>query len=264
MQLRKYHIKFQRLQYIFISHLHGDHFLGIFGLLTSMNLTGRTSPLTIFAPGGLKKIVDVLFKESFVKLSYEIEFVEIKSKEKALVLEDEVLEVFAFPVKHRIPTWGFLFHQKEKKRRIEKSMIDLHQLTIEEMRELKSGRDIRRGDSTIPNRVLTLPPQPSITYAFCADTAYFPRICEWIKGCDLLFHEATFTSKDQKRAKETMHSTAAEAARIAVEAGAKKLILGHFSARYKSTEQIMNEAIEVFSNSVCVQDGDVFTMQPIA
>ena len=260
MQLRKYKVKFQRLQYIFISHMHGDHFLGIFGLLTSMNLTGRTTALKVFGPAGLKEIILFLFEKSFVRLAYTLEFVEIGSAEKKLILEDDAIEIFSFPVKHRVPTWGFLFHQKEKKRRIDKLMIEKHKLSIQEMKDLKAGKDIVRGESLIPNKALSLPPVSALRYAYCADTIYHPEICKWIENSDLVYHEATFCEKDRKRAKETMHSTGLDAANIALASGAKKLLIGHFSARYTSSEVILNEARTIFFNTTDVRDGDTFVL----
>ena len=259
-QLRRFKVKFQRLQYIFISHLHGDHFLGIFGLLSSMSLTGRTNPLTIYCPRGLKELIELQFKISGVHLSYELIFFELNCNTKELIIEDNVMEVYAFPVKHRVNTYGFLFCQKEKERSIDKLQITKHRLTIQEIHQLKAGEDIIRNGQTIPNSVLTIAPVQPKKYAYSSDTAFLPKICEWIEGADLLYHEATFADKDSVRAKSTMHSTAKQAATIARDAHVKKLLLGHFSARYKNTDILLNEARIIFPNTFCVTDGDDFIL----
>lgn len=258
LQLRKYKIRFQRLQYIFISHLHGDHFLGIFGLLASMNLLGRTQKLIIFAPADLEKIVKNQFEITNVVLDFELEFQTLSTKTKTLVFEDRLLEVFAFPMKHRIECYGFLFQEKPKELNIDKDKIEEYGISRSEIWDIKNGKNIERNGKIIPNSELTLPSGKLFQYAFCTDTTYYEKIATWVSGADLLYHEATFTEKQADRAKATKHSTAGQAAEIAKKADVKKLLLGHFSARFGSTKELLDEAKPIFENVVCVEDGDVF------
>lgn len=258
LQLRKYKVKFQRLQYVFISHLHGDHYLGIFGLIASMNLLGRTNKLIIFAPEGLEEIVRYQFKMTGVYLGFELEFVALNVSEKTLVFEDNSIRAFAFPLKHRITCFGFLFEEKQRDLKVDKRLIGKHELTLEEILKLKRGEDIVRENETLKNGDMTLPPEPLASYAYCSDTAFLPQLADWISGVRLLYHEATFTGKHKKRAKETGHSTAGQAAEIAKMVKAERLLLGHFSARYNETDEILEEAQPIFKNTVCVEDGDVY------
>lgn len=260
LQLRKYGVRFQRLQYIFISHLHGDHFLGIFGLVASMSLLGRTQKLIIFAPEGLEKMVRLQFELSKVYLDFELEFQTIQCKEKTLIFEDRLLEVFAFPLKHRIECYGFLFKEKPKELNINKDQIEKYEITLAEIWAIKNGAALERNGQLIPNEALTLPPAHRLSYAFCTDTKYYEKITEWVQGVDLLYHEATFIEKQTDRAKATMHSTAKQAAEIAQKAQVKRLILGHFSARFANTLELHAEAKTIFENVTCVEDGDTFDL----
>lgn len=260
LQLRKYKAKFQRIQLILISHLHGDHFQGIFGLLASMNLLGRVQPLRIFAPPELEEIVRYHFKLTHVYLNYELEFVSLTAKDKTLVYEDKVLEVHAFPLKHRINCFGFLLKEKPRLLNIIPEKIEEFDLSLAEIYRAKLGEDIERADEVIPNIELTLPPLQLLQYAYCSDTLPVSQLAEWIRDVDLLYHEATFTEQQADRAVKTMHSTARQAAEIAKSANAGKLILGHFSARFGDTSPILNEAMEVFENVSCVEDGDEFIL----
>ena len=260
LQLRKFKIKFQRLQYIFISHLHGDHFLGIFGLLSSMNLLGRENKITIFGPEGLEEIVRHQFRLTSVYLSYEIEFVSINVNTKELILEDNVMKVYAFPLQHRITCHGFLFEEKEKALRIRKDAIEEYKLSLTEIVQLKKGLDITRGDEILANAACTLPPAKPLQFAYCTDTKYESKLPNWIQAADLLYHEATFTEQHVARAKITGHSTAKEAATIAKDAKVGQLLLGHFSARFKDTSPILDEAKATFSNVTCVEDGQEFVV----
>lgn len=260
LQLRKYKVRFQRLQYIFISHLHGDHFLGIFGLLASMNLLGRTQKLIIFGPEELEKLVRFQFELTHVSLDFEIEFRTVSVKTKTLIFEDRVLEIYAFPLKHRISCHGFLFREKPKELNLDKSKIEEYNIGRAEIWGIKNGTPIERNGIIIPIEELTLPPAKQLQYAFCTDTRYYTKVAEWIKNSDLVYHEATFTEKQADRAKATQHSTAKEAALIAKNSNAGKLLLGHFSARFNSTTELLREAQEHFENVQCVEDGDEFNL----
>ena len=258
LQLRRFKVKFQRLQYIFISHLHGDHFLGIFGLLSSMNLLGRVNKLIIFGPEGLEEIVRHQFKLTKVYLDYELVFKTVNVSDKTKIFEDTSIEVYAFPLKHRTTCYGYLFQEKERPLNIDKEQIKAHQLSIDEILSIKKGEDLVRGNEVIPNRELTLPPAPLASYAFCTDTQYLPHLADWIKNVRLLYHEATFANVHADRTKATGHSTAEEAGKVAAAAGAEHLLLGHFSTRYKDTKILQEEANAYFKKVTCVRDGDVF------
>ncbi len=258
LQLRKFGVKFQRLQYIFISHLHGDHYLGLPGLLASMHLLGRVNDLHVYGPPELETIINHQFELTHVKLCYKIIFHAVSCKEKTVIFEDNLMTVSAIPLKHRIPCYGYLFEEKEKERGMIKEAVEKFKLTIPEILALKKGEDIKRGEQVILSREVTTDPPKIKSYAFCTDTKYISDLHESIMGVDILYHEATFLEKEKDRAKATFHSTALQAARVANAAGAKQLLLGHFSARYKSTEELELEAKTVFDQTVCVNDGDKY------
>jgi len=260
LQLRKFKVKFQRLKYVLISHLHGDHFLGIFGLISSMNLLGRTQELTIFGPEGLEEIIRHQFKITQVYLGFELKFIMLNCTDKTKIFEDNSIEIFAFPLKHRVTCFGFLFQEKERDRKINKDRLKEYRLTLPEIVRLKKGENIERNGEIMLNENLTLPPEKPLSYAYCTDTKYLEKLPNWIEGVNLLYHEATFTKKHIERANATGHSTAEEAATIAEQAKVEKLLLGHFSARYKDVTPILEEAKEVFKNVICVNDGDNFSL----
>ena len=261
LQLRKFKVKFQRIQYIFISHLHGDHYLGLFGLLSSMHLLGRKTKIHIFAPPELEKIIELQFKLTYVKLNFEIIFHSIVVKEKTLIFEDNIIEVFAFPLKHRITCYGYLFKEKPKERGVIKEFIDEYNLKITEIIQLKKGINVKREDGIVLKyNVLTNPPAKQQSYAFCTDTKYIEKLQDIIKGVDILYHEATFTHSMIERAKATYHTTAKQAATLAKNANVKQLLLGHFSQRYKDTIEIETEAKLIFKNTICVKDGEQFVL----
>lgn len=261
LQLRKNKVKFQRIQIILISHLHGDHYLGLTGLLSSMSLLGRTKNLTIYCPAELEEMLQFQFKIAGVKFNFQLAFVHLTSTDKSVIFEDTSIQISAFPVKHRIPTWGFHMVEKEKEMNINPLKIEEFKLSLEEIVQAKKGKDITRDAQYLRNDELTLPKQSLLSYAYSSDTKYFDQMAEFVKGVDILYHEATFTEKHIDRAKATMHSTAKQAAQVAKNAGVKQLLLGHFSARYKSTDELLIEAKPIFENVVCVNDGDEFILQ---
>ena len=258
LQFRKFGVKFQRIQYIFISHLHGDHYLGLPGLLLSMHLLGRNNDLHIFAPPELEQILQNQFDLTYVKLSFKVIFHPLTTAKKILIFEDDNMEVFAFPLKHRIACFGFLFQEKLKERSIIPECIKPNQLSIPEMVKMKKGIDIERDGKLVSHLEFTTAPPKPLSYAFCTDTKPVKALPEWITGADVLYHEATFLEKEKARAKTTFHTTALQAAEIALEAKVGKLLLGHFSARYRSTDPLKEEAQSIFQNTICVSDGDEF------
>ena len=260
LQLRKYKVKFQRLQAIFISHLHGDHYLGLTGLLSSMSLLGRTKELSVYCPAELEEILKFQFKVAKVYFNFEIKFVPLTATSKEVIFEDNIVAVSAFPVKHRINCWGFRFDEKQKDRNVNPAKIAEHQLSLKEILKVKKGEDVVREAAYLRNEELTLVPTPTVSYAFSADTAYFPEMADYVKGVSLLYHEATFTEKHSDRAKATMHSTALQAATVAKDAQVKRLILGHFSARYKDPSELVEEAKPIFEAVSAVEDGMEFVL----
>lgn len=255
LQLRKYGIRFQRINNIFISHLHGDHYFGLVGLLSSFQLLGRKQKLTIYAPKGLEQIVKLQLESGDAKLGFEVEFIHLTSNQSELIFEDNLVEVYTIPLKHRIYCNGFLIKEKKRERRLSRELIEKYQIPIAMMHRLKKGEDWVKESVTLKNEELTLPPFPARSYAFCSDTAYSEKIVPIIERVDCLYHEATFTDKYANRAKATFHSTAKQAATIAQKANVKQLLIGHYSARYNDTEELLSEAKEVFENIIAVEDG---------
>lgn len=260
MQLRKYKVKMQRIQAIFISHLHGDHFFGLIGLLSTYNLLGRKTPLTIYGPAGLEEVIRLQFKVSDSYFEYELNFVETQDKERHLIFEDETLRVFSFPLKHRVPCTGFVFEEKERKLNIEKWALVEYKLQPSEILLLKKGIDLERENEVIPFEKVTSPAVPIRRYSYCSDTAYDERIVPFILNSDLVYHETTFLAEDAERAKKTFHSTTIQAAAIAKMANAKKLIVGHYSSRYSDDELFKAEAMTVFPSTEIANEGVVFDL----
>ena len=261
-QLRKSKISFQKIDHIFISHLHGDHYLGLVGLLSSFHLFGREKPISVYGPKGLKEIVTVQLKHSGTYLGYTINFIELESKEKELIFEDKILEVYTIPLNHRIYCNGFLIREKEKERKLSKELITKYKIPVEMMPRLKRGEDWEKEDGkVIANKYLTLAPPSPRSYAFCTDTKYSPDLTSLIEGVNVLYHESTFLKTEENRAQKTFHSTAEQAAMIAKDAGVEKLLLGHYSARYSSIDDFKKEAEVIFSNCIAVDDGDVIPIE---
>lgn len=254
-QLRKNHIKFGRINQIFISHLHGDHFFGLFGLLSTFNLYGRTKELRIFSPPGLKSIVSTVFNSLNDQFPYPINFIEIDKNFTGSIYQDKGIEVFTFPLKHRIQTQGYLFREPKQLLNIRKDCIEKYSLGLEEIHAIKKGGDLKLDNKqVIPNNELTYPEKHRRSYAFCSDTAYFPKITEQIKSVDLLYHESTFLNKDEKLAATSFHSTTRQAALIAKQAMAKKLLIGHYSTRYTDQSTFLEESREIFENTEMAED----------
>ncbi len=256
-QLFRYKIKINKIHAIFISHLHGDHFFGLMGLLNTMNLRGRTEPLYLHAPKGLQEIIILQLKYSYSILNYLIHFVETNQEESVFLYEDEKVTVHTIPLLHRIPCCGFLFREKEKDKNLIKEKIPTD-LPIAGRIALKKGEDFEYNNQILKNKDYTYEPNKRRSYAFCSDTVYLPSLVEIIKDVDLLYHEATFTHIHEKRAAQTFHSTAHQAALIAKQAQVGKLILGHFSTRYYDLSPLLEEAQAVFSNSVLAIEGETF------
>lgn len=256
-RLRAIGFNFQRIGHIFISHLHGDHYLGLMGLISSMHLMGRQAPLHVHGPPELKEIIGLQLRASSTYLRFPMQVHAIRPESGTVLHADERVVVSALELEHRIPCTGFLFREQPGQRRLRPGRVG----EVPQFRRnaVKNGEDLVLGDGTrIPNAELTLDPPPPRSYAYCSDTAYAPALIPFLQGVDLLYHEATFTTAMASRAKETMHSTAAQAALIAKEARVGKLLLGHFSSRYKSASVLLDEARPIFPITELSSEGSEF------
>ncbi len=258
-QLRRSHIRMQRINHIFISHLHGDHFFGLIGLISSMHLLGRTKELHLFAPPQLEDIIDIQLNASQTELNYPLIFHPINPDANETIYEDDKLIISTIPLNHRIPTCGFLFKEKKGKRRIRKQMVKDMNIPVDDIVKIKDGADFTNTEGTIyKNAEITEQPNAPRSYAYCSDTAYHEAIIPIITNVSLLYHEATFMQEKADVAAEKFHSTAIEAATIAKKANAEKLIIGHFSNRYENVSQLLEEAVTVFPNTDTARDGQTY------
>lgn len=261
-QLRKNKLSLSKINNIFISHLHGDHYYGLFGLISTFSLLGRTNDLHIYTHLGLEKKINIVFSES--ELNFKIIYHKLNSDEPEIIYEDKVLTVKSFPLKHRIKTCGFLFKEKSKHRNIIKDYIEEYKISIKDIVKIKSGADYITSDGeTIPNKELTIPPYKPRSYAYCSDTKYNEDIIPVIKNTDILYHEATFDSQNQELADDTWHSTSTDAAKIAEKANVKKLLIGHFSARYKTLDKHLEQARCIFTNTFAVNDNEQYSVKQV-
>ncbi|MEM9858134.1 MAG: ribonuclease Z [Bacteroidota bacterium] len=251
-----------KLHHIFISHLHGDHYLGLMGLIYTMHLMGRTQQLHVYGQRGLDEIILTQLKHSDSILKYTIEFHELEPSNHRLLFEDKYIKVYSFPLYHRIPCCGFLFQEKDKPLRLNKEKLP-QDISLTAIGQLKRGEDMTDGSGNIlfKNSDLTLPPRKSYSYAFCSDTRYNENLIPIVKGVDLLYHEATFLSEMKPWAEKTYHSTTAEAASIAKMARVQQLAIGHYSARYKELDIFLKEAKEVFPNTVLAIEGETIKIE---
>lgn len=261
-QLRRYKQKFTRLNHIFITHLHGDHILGLPGLISTFNLMGRRNTLHIYAHEDLEGILQPLLDYFMHKARFKVEYHPINPGKHELIYEDKSLEVFTIPLKHSMPTAGFLFKEKKNDYNIKKDMIAAYNIGIKDILKIKQGEDyITEEGEAIPNSKLAIPPVQARSYAYITDTAYKPQIAEWLQNTSLLYHEATFADEATLRISKTLHSTGEQAAKIAELSNAKKLIIGHFSSRYKDAGVVEAAAKLVFNNTTAVHDGMTVTVE---
>mgnify|MGYP000915465219 FL=1 len=252
-------IKWFKINHIFISHLHGDHYYGLIGLITTYNLLKRTEMLTIFGPKELKKIIDIQLNACNTVLNYPLKFIATHDSEKRLLLELPECSVFSFPLQHKIPTTGFLFVEKTEPRSLDIEKLKKYAIAKENFRLLKQGLDVYDSSGKIiKNKQVTTKGKTPRSYAFCSDTMYLPSMVKHIKNVTVLYHEATFLNMDLPRAKDTYHSTAKQAAMIAQKANVKQLLLGHFSSRYIDLSVLENEAKAVFEHVALAIEGTVF------
>jgi ribonuclease Z len=261
MQLTRFQANYHRINHIFISHLHGDHYLGLMGLIFTMHLQRRTNDLHLYSHRGLDEIITTQLRYSQSVPSFRIIFHRLEKDVREVIYEDDVLTVETIPLTHKIRCSGFLFKEKIKPRRIDKTTLPPG-LLIQQLASLKKGEDVTDEDGNVlyKNEALTFSPRKSRSYAYCSDTAFEENIVDQIRNVDLLYHEATFTLDEASKAIETKHSTAAQAATIAKLAGVQKLLLGHFSARYKDPIPLLEEALPVFSNTRLAIEGETHTI----
>ncbi len=259
MQLINYKIRYQRINHIFITHLHGDHYFGLIGLLSTMHLHGRKNDIELYGPAGLDEIITLQLKYSETFLAYKINFHSVDTENITQILDAKHFVVETIPLSHRIKCCGYFFKEKPKKRRLIKEVLP-ENLSLLTIAALKDGKDILDDDGRvlIKNEDVTLPPKINRTFAYCTDTAYLEAIIPQIANADLLYHESTFLSDLKARATETYHSTCAEAATIAKKANVKKLIIGHFSSRYKDLSPLLEEARTIFPETSLAIEGEVF------
>jgi ribonuclease Z len=258
-QLRKNKIRFSKINHIFISHLHGDHFFGLIGLVSTFTLLNRATDLHIYGPKGIQEIIKLQLRLSNSWTNYGLFFHELESKESEVIFEDEKVLVKTIPLKHRVYTNGFLFQEKAAPRKLNLDAVQNYGIDTCYYQKIKNGKDITLDDGrVIENNKLTFDPIPAKNYAFCSDTAYNEAIIPIIENIDVLYHESTFLQSEENLAKKTLHSTAKEAATIALKSNAKQLILGHYSTRYENIDLFKEEAATIFPEVLLADDGKSF------
>jgi ribonuclease Z len=260
-ELRRNKIKFSKINHIFISHLHGDHFYGLVGLVSTFMLLNRTTDLHIYGPKGIKEIILLQFKLAGSYTNFGLFFHELTATESELVYEDKKVSVHTIPLKHRVYTNGFLFREKIGERKLNVAVVENYKIDTCYYQNIKNGKDITLDDGTIiENSELTFDPMAPKSYAFCSDTVYNEAMIPIIENVDVLYHEATFLESEVEKSGTTMHCTAKQAATIAVKANVKQLILGHFSTRYDNIELFKEEAATIFPNVHLADDGKTFEL----
>ena len=251
-----------RLRAVFISHLHGDHCFGLFPLIATLGLEGKRTPLDIYAPAPMGEILEYHRRYFWDDLPYEVKWHEVRTTEHAIIMQNNTLEVWSIPLRHRVPTAGYLFKEKQPGRNVDKFKIEKFGLSIAQIVAAKRGEDITLDDGeVISNEELTYIPYQARSYAYLSDTAYSAKAAERVHGVDLLYHETTYSTSEAMFAKGRGHSTTIEAAKVAAKAEAKRLIIGHFSSRYKSHETLVEECRTIFPNSDIAAEGMTFNIE---
>jgi ribonuclease Z len=261
-QLLKYGIRHTGIEFICISHLHGDHYFGLMGMLSTMNLMGRQTTLNIIGPPPLQSILEIQILHSGMTLKFDLKFYITSPNQFEKVVSSSNFEIYSLPLKHRIHCTGFIFREIGKQRHLLIDEVQKHNVPLDFYKEIKNGKDfIDANGNTIPNLSLTSDPDPSKSYAYCSDTIYDPEIVQYLSNIDLLYHESTYLSNMEDRAKMYFHSTAQQAAEIAKQANVKQLIIGHFSSRYELLEPLLLEAQTVFKNTALALEGTTFSIE---
>ncbi len=248
-----------RLRAVFISHLHGDHVFGLFPLISTLGLYGRKTPLTVYAPRPFGEILEYHLRYFDKELPYEVQWVEVDTTKHQIIFENRSLEVWSIPLRHRVPTSGYLFKEKPLPRNVDKFAIERYGLSIKQIVAAKEGKDIELEDgTTLPNSKITFVAHPPQSYAYCSDTNRSGAVAKYVAGVDMLYHEATYAAAQKKEAKERGHATSEEAAKTALAAGAKRLLIGHFSSRYKDKEPLLAEARAIFPETDIAIEGAIY------
>ena len=262
-QMARCGISALKLRAVFISHLHGDHLYGLFPLLSTLGLYGRRTPLRIYAPRPFGEMLEGFLRLYESDLPYTPEWVEVDTTKHRIIFENDTTEVWSLPLRHRIPTAGYLFRQKEPALNVNKYAIERYNLSIKQIVAAKQGEDIELDSGEIlPNDKITYRPYGTLSYAYCSDTNYSARLARMVEGVDMLYHEATYAAAEKRLAKERGHSTTADAAKVAQMAGAGRLLIGHFSSRYKNLEELCEESRTIFPNTDIAREGERFTIEP--
>ena len=260
-QMARYGISPLKLRAVFISHLHGDHVFGLFPLLSTLGLYGRRTPLKIYAPRPFGEALESFLRLFDSNLPYTPEWVEVDTTKHQIIFENSTTEIWSLPLRHRVPTAGYLFRQKEPALNVTKYAIERYELDMYQIVAAKRGEDVTlQSGEIIPNELLTYRPYPPMSYAYCSDTNYSARLAKMVEGVDILYHEATYSASERKLAKERGHATTADAAKVAQMAGAKRLLIGHFSSRYKDLKLLLQESQEIFPNTFIAEEGTTFTI----
>ena len=257
MQIRRARISFLKIEHICLSHIHGDHLFGIFGLLSTMGMFGRSSVLNIYAPKSFAPVLDFFMLHFGEGVKYEINHVVLEMSEPEIVYENRTVELLAFPLNHRVETFGFIIREKMPAYNVHKEAIVKYGLTVAEIGRLKAGEDVVREDMVISRDEAAYLPYVPRSYAYCSDTAPFPELAQWVKGVSLLYHEVTYPADMEEMAQKNFHSTTLQAAKVALDAGVGRLLVGHYSSRYPSVDFFLDELRSVFPDADLAHDGDV-------
>ena len=256
-KMGQFKVKRSKISHVFISHMHGDHVFGLPGLITSFSLNNRTSPLSVWGPVGIKRYLNTILEISEARLSFDLSINEIEQDVFQKILDFDDIEIHAFPLQHRIKTFGYLFKEKLGSRNIIPEKIEEYSMSVKEIKAAKAGKDLKREDKYISNELITFVKERLKSFAYCSDTIYDESLASILQGVDLLYHEATYTNDLKEQASERMHTTAEQAGMIAKKSAAKKLLIGHFSSRYADLNPLLEEAQSVFANSHLAEEGKI-------
>ena len=264
-QMARCGISALKLRAVFISHLHGDHLYGLFPLLSTLGLYGRRTTLRVYAPRPFGDMLEAFLRLCEGDLPYQVEWVEVDTTKNQIIFENDTTEVWSLPLRHRVPTAGYLFRQKEPPLNVKKYAIERYGLTVPQIVQAKRGEDVAlESGEVLANADITYRPYGTLSYAYCSDTNYSARLAKMVEGVDMLYHEATYAAEERKLAKERGHATTADAAKVAQMAGAGRLLIGHFSARYKDLEALLAQSREIFPATDIARERETFIIEPKA